>query len=590
MAKIVYACVRDIDHAALIKERIESVIYKLVPDNIPDARCKVVDLGQIIYGISTLSGGIAETNNSVCMGMAGTSTGKWWKPNSEHPEGSYAIFRADEEYVEAFTDMGCSRAIWYYYDDAVFIAGTSQRAVINVAGKFELERRNIPWMLSSGTLAPSLSWCKNLHFVNPDCAVSLNRKTWQLTIKSGSPEYHVTKTPDKEFQQEFKKLLLDSFSNLEVDLSKWILPLSGGYDSRGIACLLKETGKDISRLNTITWGIGASEKNRISDGYLGGAAAKSLGMKHKFCATDNVKETAEKVFERFILSSEGRTDHIGGYTDGMAIWKYIFDTGKYGIIRGDETFGGPHSYSILRSRNLVGCRLCSDFSNLENFEQYGFEKQVLPENLKEIPGKDTPGLYRDRLYNEFRMPFILSALSDIKYAYTEVMNPFLTREIILKSRTLPDHLRNNKLLFKKIIDEISPKIPYATEDATYLNERLLRNPAAVRIFSGEIGLDYMKEIFPEEFLAKVLIKLQEPSAPLRGRIVGKLKGVMNRSLPVSVMDNLRSNMPKPAIDIRVLAFRIYIIGKMYKMFMEDVKGVNDDTRLLYPSGSHLVTS
>jgi len=570
MAKIVYACVRDIAHSKQIKKRIESIIHKLVPDNIPDARCKVVDNGQIIYGISTYTKSISEKGDSVCMGLAYNSAGKWWKPMNELPDGSYAIFRADEEYVEAVTDIACSRAIWYYKDDMVFIAGTSQRAVINVAGKFELERRNIPWMLSSGTLAPSLSWCKNISFVNPDGAVLLNRKTWELTRKSATPEFPINNIPDKEYQKEFKKSLLDSFNEMDVDLSEWILPISGGYDSRGIACLLKETGRDISRLNSITWGTQNSEKNKKSDGYLGGAAAKSLGMQHKFCATDDVKESAEKVFDRFILCSEGRTDQIGGYTDGMTIWKDIFESGKHGVIRGDETFGGPASKSFLRGRLLTGCKLCTDFSNLENYEQYGFEKQIMPEHLKENPGKDTTGLYRERLYQEFRLPFTMSALSDIKYAYTEMLNPFLTRKIILQSRTLPDHLRNNKVLFTRIIDEISPKIPYASEDATDFSENILNTPAAIKIFSREIRMDYMKELFPEEFLNKVLVKLQKPSASLNSGLRGKLKMMLKKNLPVAIRDNLRSNLPKPMLDIGMLAFRIYITGKMYKMFTEDV--------------------
>src|SRR6188508_3418375 len=158
MAKIVYACVRDIAYAGLVQERIESVLPKLIPDNIPDAKCKVVAKGHIIYGISTHSGTLMEKEDgSVCMGMAYEGKYKWWKPGSPSPEGSYAIFRADEECVEAINDIGCSRATWYYKDDMVFIAGTSQRAIINVAGKFNFDSRNLTWMLSSGTLAPSLS-------------------------------------------------------------------------------------------------------------------------------------------------------------------------------------------------------------------------------------------------------------------------------------------------------------------------------------------------------------------------------------------------------------------------------------------------
>jgi len=574
MAKIVYACVRDTSSTPLIKKRIESIIPKLVPDNIPNAKCKVMENKGVVYGISTYSGRIAETANSVCMGIAYNSAGKWWKPGTGLPEGSYAIFRADEEYVEAITDIACSRAVWYYKDDNLFVAGTSQRAIINVVGKFELERQNIPWMLSSGTQAPLLSWGKNIHFLEPDSAVLINRDTWQLTVKSAKPQYPIAKKSDEQFQEEFRQALIDSFKDFDVDLSKWILTISGGYDSRGIACLLKEIGKDISKLDTITWGKHSSQQNKHSDGYLGGATAKSLGMKHQFWSTDTSKENPEKVFERFIQCSEGRIDHIGGYSDGMGIWKSIFESGKEGIIRGDETFGGPHSGSVLRSRLVTGFKLCEDFSNLQDYKQYGFEKQVVPEHLKAVPDVDTPGFYRDRLFQQFRMPFTLSALSDIKYAYTEMLNPFLTRKIILHSRTLPDHLRNNKILCTRIIDEISPKIPYATEEAT--NDDILESPEAVALFCQEIGSDYMKQLFPEKFLNKVLKELQRPSGALKDGILGKLKKTVSRNLPPFIKDKLRKNMVRPSLSIGKLAFRIYITGKVYKMFTEDVAWVNYD--------------
>ena len=128
MAKIVYACVRDTSSTPLIKKRIELVIPKLVPDNIPNAKCKVVENNGVVYGISTYSARISEIEDSVCMGIAYNSAGKWWEPGTGLPEGSYAIFRADEAYVEAITDIACSRAVWYYKDDDLFVAGPSQRA------------------------------------------------------------------------------------------------------------------------------------------------------------------------------------------------------------------------------------------------------------------------------------------------------------------------------------------------------------------------------------------------------------------------------------------------------------------------------
>lgn len=572
MAKIVYACLRDVTNAPLIKKRMDKFIRHLVPDNIPDAKCKVVDNGHIIYGISTYTEAIKEKEGSVCMGITYEETEQWWAPKNGHPEGNYALFRTDEEYLEIVTDIACTRAVWYYKDDAIFIASTSQRAIIAITGQFEFDKRNIPWMLSAGTLAPSLSWSKNIHFAEPFGTILLNRKTWDLTVNSVVPEFNISALPDKEIKGHFKKTLLHSFNTIDVDLSKWTLPISGGYDSRGIACLLKEIGKDITHLNTITWGTEASSHIKSSDGYLGGEAAKALGMEHKFWATDDMQESLEKIFERFIKCCEGRIDHIGGYSDGMAIWKNIFDTGKHGIIRGDECFGGPPCNSFLRSRLINECKICADFSNLENFEEnYGYEKQVIPEHLKEKPYKETPGIYRDRNYQDFRMPVILSALSDIKYAYTEILNPFLTKKIILEARSIPDEERNDRKLYIETITEVSPNVPYASEKATGLREHLLKTPDAIKILSAEISAPYMKELFPEEFLQNILFKLNSPSASSESGFFNKLKIKLSKKMPAGIKEYLKRNLPKPMLDAGLLAFRIYITGKSYKMFMDDAK-------------------
>jgi len=62
--------------------------------------------------------------------------------------------------------------------------------------------------------------------------------------------------------------------------------------------------------------------------------------------------------------------------------------------------------------------------------------------------------------------------------------------------------------------------------------------------------------------------------------MGKLKMVMKRHLPVALKERVRINMPKPALDINRLALRIYITGKIYKMFTEDVVTKKETEKVL----------
>ena len=64
------------------------------------------------------------------MGQLFEHSQTWWKPLQEYPDGSYAIFRERNDHVEIVSDVVGSRIIWYYKDDELFIASTSQRRIL----------------------------------------------------------------------------------------------------------------------------------------------------------------------------------------------------------------------------------------------------------------------------------------------------------------------------------------------------------------------------------------------------------------------------------------------------------------------------
>ena len=573
MSKIVYVCVRDAADVPFFKQKVSYIIPKLIPDNIPDAPCKFADKGNIIYGISTWSPSISETNGSVCLGMIYPGAEKWWQPLDSHPDGSFAIFRSNDTYVELLTDIAGSRTIWYYKDETVFIAGTSQRAVIAVAGKFDLDKRVLPWVLSSGTLGPSFGWSKNISRVDPNGFLLLNRQTWKLTTQTIKAEFTTNKISDKEHEDQLKETLVDTFNQLELDFSKWILPISGGFDSRGIACLLKKTGKDTSRLKTITWGLKACLTEEKTDAYVGAELAKSLGLQHHFFEIDHINENIENIFTRYIHCSEGRIDHIAGYTDGFATWKSIFETGRHGIIRGDESFGWQTVFSDLRCRTINDLTLLSDFNNFDILQKNGFDKQQIPSHLLKREG-ESYNTWADRLYEEFTLPVMMSSLNDIKLSYAEVINPLLSAKIIMQLRTMPDHLRRDKIIFRKFVKELSPAVNFASKDSTGNDELILESPVAVQLMSAELSSAYMTNLYPEEFIEKIINGLHTSPVKSSSTLSSTIKQSIKNGIPSYLKEKLSMHLQKPSIDNSLIAFRMYMTGKMYRMLAEDVKESN----------------
>src|SRR5690606_17398986 len=149
-------------------------------------------------------------------------------------DGSYAIFRENEYKIELLTDSVASRTIWYYEDKEVFVASNSQLAIIYFLKNFESNRDVIPWMLSTGSLGPFLSWDKRIKALKPQSKLVFDKKKWGYTIQEQKIKFDDSVNKDvqsKVLEQELESRIDLSIQSLSID-DKIALPLSGGYDSR----------------------------------------------------------------------------------------------------------------------------------------------------------------------------------------------------------------------------------------------------------------------------------------------------------------------------------------------------------------------
>uniref|UniRef100_UPI0024959958 hypothetical protein n=1 Tax=Ulvibacterium marinum TaxID=2419782 RepID=UPI0024959958 len=291
--------------------------------------------GDIAHAIINPVSTIEVKDNSILMGHMYSKEGDWHKPLSRIPDGSFAIYRSDNELVEIVTDSVGSRAVWYYMDNDLFIASSSQRAIVLFLENFEFNEKVIPWMLSTGSLGPNFSWDRRIRRLGPDSSVILTKKAWVLDSKKVPLNYNEVKRTFREHKKVLHTSIESTFQNLNLDLKKWVLPLSGGYDSRSILFFMLKAGVKSDALNTITWGLNKSQKEKGNDAYIAKKLAKKVNVNNKYYSTDISGESIEIVLKRFIEFGEGRIDHLSGYMDGFKIWKTLFEDGVQGIIRGD---------------------------------------------------------------------------------------------------------------------------------------------------------------------------------------------------------------------------------------------------------------
>lgn len=557
----------------IVTHRISEICDKIAPDNITVTEPKVVINDNLAYGIMNPTSTLLIKDNSLLMGQLIGDQSNWDVPNEKFPDGSYALFREGKDYCELVTDAVASRTIWYYKDEEYFIGSSSQRAIILFIGNFKFNEKVIPWMTASGCLGPGNAWDKRINMVPPDSSVLLDKNDWSIRIKSNPIEFKETKTSDENHKKNLIDILNSTFKTIKYNYSEWVLPLSGGYDSRGILCFLKSNHNTNKDLRTITWGLESSLTEEGNDAYVAKELAETLKISHKYYHTDLSNESVETLFNRFLNNGEGRIDHIAGYMDGFEIWKNLHEDGVQGVIRGDESFGWLSRSSELGVKLLLGLGLCENFSNLNPYTKKGYFQHEIPEQLEQRDGESFSA-WRDRLYQQHRAPTGLSALSELKLGYVEISNPLLAKSVIKEARKLPDHLRTEKKLFKEIVEDLSPKIPFSQINATASLKGILKQKKIVDLLSKELSSNTANELFPAEFLNDVLIKINNTNSVTKNKKkVSSPKAFIKRFIPRNLKSLLRNSVPSltlPPVDYNVLAFRTYMVVRMNQILKEEL--------------------
>ena len=569
MSKIVYVYARG-RLPGNTESLLVDICRELEPDHVDAIPPRVVVGIRAAYAVMNPAIPPLEHGNSVLIGSLFESTERWWEPATACPDGNYALFRENERFVETVSDAAGSRTIWYTVDPALFVASTSQRAIAMIRGQFDFNEKVVPWMLSSGTLGPTEGWDKFVQRVPPDGRVLLDKTTWVATTEGQRAEFTLSNLSDTEHERDLRHALDSTFSNLNLETGRWALGLSGGYDSRAVLSLLSEVLPPGESPPTVSWGLGSAPDDPRSDAAIARRLAEAHGVPYSYISVLDPVEDAEAILERFLSLGEGRIDHIAGYADGLQIWKELFDSGISGLIRGDEGFGWSAVSSELDARQSVGLALCDDIDLLKRYRHFGLPEHSLPAHLQRKP-QESIEMWRDRLYHGFRLPTMMAALSDLKLGYVELMNPLLSKRVLLRVRTVPDHLRTDKALFKRMVDDLGPEVEYATETGLEKKKHVVKRPEFTEILLAELHSERAEAALPSDFLTFLARKKTESlsaghgfSATAARRRAFKLSRTLRRSL-------LGGYGPSRRGDPNTIAFRAFIASRMNAMLTEDAR-------------------
>jgi hypothetical protein len=503
---------------------------------------------------------------SLAIGTLLEPTDAWHVPRTPLPDGSYALLRADDTCVELIADNVASRTLWYAMTDRELIASTSQRAIITLLGSFEPNRDVLPWMLSSGTLGPSGGWDSRLRRVQPGERVLLDRASWRLrsTVEPSALVADPALSDDAHLER-LRSTVVDACRRWSFDARRWVLTLSGGADSRGLLCLLRDRG-----VETLTWGLPHSDEIEGNDAHVAREVARSLGVTHRFISLEPAALDPEIVVRRFLALGEGRVDRISGYVDGFQIWKTLFDEGRTGVIRGDHAFGSSLVRSAYAVRSKTSLTTLADYFGANEIEGFELPDQRLPEALLRT-GDETIAAWRDRLFRLSRIPTFLAALTDLKTAHVDVGNPLLARSVLDCVRALPDELRTDKRLWREFVRSQLPELPLARRVAIPSAADFLTQRRVLQLLLDELDSARAGTMFTTALRARcraALPDLLRMKRPARRIDWGETR--LARALPARLrgaIGRLRPN--RPSLPPVVLAFRMFVASRMQALLAAD---------------------
>lgn len=577
MSKVIYICKNKSPVTNGEISKLKKICKSIEPKNVKrEPKHKVIADGKTAMAIMNYQSFLKIKNNSLLLGFISNHFQEWNKPTTVFPDGSYAIFRNDKRNVEIVTDSVASRTIWYYFNDEIFIASTSQIAIVLFLEKFQFDKKVIPWILSSGSLGPEFSWDERVKRLQPNSRFTINKIDWSTSKKEYESEFKHSNNTYEEYKKNLKNTIVRQIDIVaKSTIEEWALLLSGGYDSRAILLFLNESADISKKLKTVTFGLKESIENPKSDISIASKIANKFNTNHIVKYTNASDNNISEVIDQFILCGEGRVDQIYAYLDGMKMWAELlnFDNIK-GMIRGDVGFSTTSTHSEKNIRHNLGLSLCSDFKNLDFIQnEFDMPNQELTQYLERQNGESLVD-WRDRLYQTYRIPTILASLSDIKLTYVELITPLLANSVISLIRKLPEDLRKNKKIFRDIVEDYDIDIDFSSKkNVNKKNTNIYDSIEFQKLLEKRLKSSTAREIFSEDFLKFVIdganFKSQKSKNNKLKKIATKLYGV----LPPIIKNRYRNIKPKPSINKNLLSFRVYLIIRFHEILTDQINNI-----------------
>ncbi|MCF6217834.1 MAG: asparagine synthetase B family protein [Gammaproteobacteria bacterium] len=265
-------------------------------------------------------------------------------------------------------------------------------------------------------------------------------------------------------------LLRQAVADRFTDVNNTIIPISGGYDSRGILGCIRELTEE--KIKTVSWGT--DEVTVGSDAYIGRMIAEKLNCQHFFLERRPGQLISS--FEEMQYVTDNLTDDPAIHSQELMIMKRIrSELGGLFMMRGDECFGfggeANNDDEALGRVAINKLRRLSSLKGLLNPEELDSYIMSYDAVVDDIVSKCPESDFLDRkdyYYFNQRLFNYLNRSSYYKMGVLELQNPWLDKRILDFIATVPRKYRLDKQLYKKTLETMFPdlySIPFASSSS-----------------------------------------------------------------------------------------------------------------------------
>ena len=157
---------------------------------------------------------------------------------------------------------------------------------------------------------------------------------------------------------------------------------------------------------------------------------------------------------------------------------------------------------------------------------------------------------------------MLQALTETKSAFVDIVNPLMSRRALAVSCALPDDLRLDKALFREVVRDLVPDLPFARDHGGVTVPEVLNRPEVRRMLAASLASETAREVFGAPFVNWVRREI-DPLHRARVKIERKLTSWLGGRRPAVRPQAL------PIVHPLRLAFRVHMARTMIDQLRAD---------------------